>query len=137
MTNRAADHTRAAAADGANENAWVIERRRHPRTSGRWAVRWIVGEYMVVLETRALDASVNGLRLEVPLDKFSGLLTPGQRHRIEILLGGTGKRVTRIAEVRHVTATSVGFFIDEPLPMEELLRYPADPADTAITHVRR
>jgi hypothetical protein len=122
--------------DAADQGAWVIERRRHTRTPGNWAVRWIVGEYMVVLETRALDASIHGLRLEIPLKDLSGLLTPGQRHRIEILVGGTGKRVTRVAEVRHVSATSVGFFIDEALPMEELLRHPIDPDRAAISHVR-
>ena len=74
------------AKDGSDQGAWVIERRRHARTPGPWAVRWIVGEceYMVVLETRALDASIHGLRLEVPLQEFSRLLVPGQRHRIEL-----------------------------------------------------
>jgi len=124
--------------DGADQGAWVIERRRHTRTPGPWAVRWIVGEceYMVVLETRALDASIHGLRLEVPLQEFSRLLVPGQRHRIEILLGGSGKRVTRVAEVRHVSETSVGFFIEEALPMDDLLRHPIDPDRAAISHVR-
>jgi hypothetical protein len=119
----------------ADQNAWVIERRRHTRTPGSWAVRWIVGEHIVVLETRALDASLHGLRLEVPLQGLSSLLTLGQRHRIEILVGGTTKRLTRVAEVRHITETSVGFSIDEALPMDEMLRSPADPARLATSHV--
>ena len=136
MPKTASDHVEAVVAPGAEQNAWVIERRRHVRTPGQWKVRWIVGEMMVVLDTRALDASLHGLRREVPLEKFSGLLTPGQRHRIEILVGGNGKRVTRVAEVRHVSERSVGFFIEEPLPMEELLRTPPDPDRAAISHVR-
>jgi hypothetical protein len=116
-------------------NAWVIERRRHARIPGSWAIRWIVGEHMVVLETRALDASVHGLRLEIPLEGLSGLLAVGQRHRLEILVGGTAKRLTRVAEVRHVTDTSVGFLIEVALPMEELRRSPADPSRLAISHV--
>ncbi len=127
--------TAAAQAPGGDQNAWVIERRRHTRTPGSWAVRWIVGEYMVVLETRALDASLHGLRLEMPLQGLSTLPVPGQRHRLEILLGT--KRLTRIAEVRHVSQTSIGFSIEEALPMEELLRAPADPARTATSHVPR
>jgi hypothetical protein len=132
---RAIDQAKDSVAEGVEQNAWVIERRRHARTPGSWAVRWIVGEYMVVLETRALDASMHGLRLEMPLQGLSVLPIPGQRHRIEILLGGTAKRLTRIAEVRHVTETSIGFSIEEALPMEELLRTPADPAHLATTHV--
>ena len=133
----ASEHVKESVAAGGEQNAWVIERRRHARTAGSWAVRWIVGEYMVVLETRALDASLHGLRLEMPLQGLSVLLTPGQRHRIEILVGGTTKRLTRIAEVRHVTETSIGFSLEEALPMEELMRAPADPARVAITHVPR
>jgi len=136
MTKGTIDRAKDTVGAGAKQNAWVIERRRDPRTPGSWAVRWIVGEHMVVLETHALDASLHGLRLGVPLQDLSGLLIPGQRHRIEILVGGTAKRVTRTAEVRHVTETSVGFFIEEALPMEELLRSPADPARVAISHVR-
>jgi len=131
----AIDQANASVAEGIQQNAWVIERRCHARMPGSWAVRWIVGEYMVALETRALDASMHGLRLEMPLQGLSVLPTPGQRHRIEILLGGTAKRLTRIAEVRHVTKTSIGFSIEEALPVEELLRTPADPARLAITHV--
>lgn len=119
---------------GVEHSAWVIERRRHARTPGSWAVRWIIGEYMILLETRALDASLHGLRLEMPLRGLSVLPIPGQRHRIEILLGAS-KRLTRIAEVRHVSQTSIGFSIEEPLPMEELLRAPADPARVATSHV--
>jgi hypothetical protein len=133
MTKDAADGM---TKDAADQGAWVIERRRHARMPGDWAVRWIVGEYMVVLETRALDASLHGLRLEVPLKDLSNLLTPGQRHRVEILVGGNGKRVTRMAEVRHVSETSVGFFIDEALPMDELRRHPMDPDRAALSHVR-
>jgi hypothetical protein len=134
-TNRAIAPSKDSVPTGLGCNAWVIERRRHARASGSWAVRWIVGEYMVVLETRALDASLHGLRLEMPLHGLSVLPIPGQRHRIEILLGGTAKRLTRVAEVRHVTETSIGFSIEEPLPMDELLRAPADPAHVATSHV--
>jgi hypothetical protein len=133
--NSTMDQARDFVAEGGEQNAWVIERRRHARTPGSWAVRWIVGEYMVVLETRALDVSMHGLRLEMPLQGLSVLLIPGQRHRIEILVGGTAKRITRIAEVRHVTETCIGFSIEEPLPMEEFLRTQSDPARVATTHV--
>jgi hypothetical protein len=115
-------------------NAWVIERRLHPRIPGSWGVRWIVGEHVIVLETRALDASVHGLRLEIPLQGLSRLLAAGQRHRIEILVGGSAKRLTRVAQVRHVTETSVGFSIEEALPMDELRR-PLDPSRAALSHV--
>jgi len=90
---------------------------------------------MVVLETRALDASLHGLRLEMPLRGLAALPVPGEQHRVEILVGG--KRLTRIAEVRHVSETSIGFSIEEPLPIEELLRAQADPAITATSHVPR
>ena len=120
---------------GVEHNAWVIERRRHTRTPGSWAVRWIVGEHMVVLETRALDASLHGLRLEMPLHGLSALPVPGEQHRLEILVGT--KRLSRIAEVRHVSPTSIEFSIEEPLPMEELRRAPTDPAVTATSHVPR
>ena len=94
---------------------WVIERRRDPRVPVSWGVRWIIGEWIVIFDTRALDASTHGLRVEMPMKELGGLgelLVPGQRHRIEILLSG-GRRLTRIAEVRHVADGSVGFLIDQ------------------------
>ena len=93
MTQDAIDHVKGAGGVAADQTAWVIERRVHARTPGSWAVRWIVGEYMVVLETRALDASLHGLRLEVPLQGLSAPLRPGQRHRIEIGRASCRERV--------------------------------------------
>jgi len=103
---------------------WVIERRRDPRVPVSWGVRWIIGEWIVIFDTRALDASTHGLRVEMPMKELGGLgelLVLGQRHRIEILLSG-GRRLTRIAEVRHVADGSIGFLIEEALPVEELVR---------------
>jgi hypothetical protein len=105
------------------DGAWVIERRRDARLPVSWGIRWIVGEQMVVLKTRTLDASLHGLRLEIPtkeLGELGVLLEPGQRHRLEILVSG-GQRVSRMAELRHVGAGSVGFQIDEELPLERLM----------------
>lgn len=116
-----------------HSSGWVIERRRSPRVPVSWGVRWIIGDWVIVVQTRALDASDHGLRLEIPvkeMGRLGALLAPGQRHRIEILLSGS-ERLTRVAEVRYVSDGSVGFQIDEALPVERLVRAPA--ADQART----
>ncbi len=104
--------------------AWVIERRADRRVPVSWGVRWIIGDCIIVLGCRVLDAARHGLRLEVPLKdigELARLLKVGDRHRLEIL-PGRGARLSRVARLCHVTAASVGFEVDEALPVERLRR---------------
>jgi hypothetical protein len=109
------------------DGAWVIERRRDARLRVSWDIWWIIGERAVVLKAKTLDASRHGVRIEISmkdledLGHLDALLVPGQRHQLEILVSG-GPRLTRLAEIRHVGAGSIGFEVEEELPVERLMR---------------
>lgn len=100
------------------DGAVVRERRRYPRTSLSWTVVWFPDEHTVV-ETRALDASMHGIRLQLPLPADSARLDAGERHRIEVRRWSSA-RLLRTVEVRHVTGGSVGFYVEEPLLLQPI-----------------
>jgi hypothetical protein len=69
-----------------------------------------------VIGTKATDASVHGMRLDVDESLARSVIPTGETCRIRVELPGTEATFVREAEVRHIGVNGVGLAIKEPLP---------------------
>ncbi len=96
------------------------ERRRHVRYTVSWPVRLWVSE-QVIVEGRAVDASVGGIRVVLREPPPPGSLKLGGRYRLEVS-AGRNDMFACLAEARHISADSIGFENLEEIPLTLILR---------------
>jgi hypothetical protein len=93
----------------------VTDRRRWPRYKVAWSVGLFVADGNAI-ETKAVDASLYGVRLEVSHEAATELLRLGETYRLEVHLPDSQARFVRLGEVRHIGAHGVALKALEALP---------------------
>lgn len=89
--------------------------RRWPRYRVAWSVGLFIGDGNAI-ETKAVDVSLYGVRLEVSHEAALQLFRPGETYRFEVHLPDSQARFIRLGEVRYIDAHGVGLKALEALP---------------------
>ena len=97
-----------------------MERRRHPRVSVSWRIRFWLNESLGFIDGDAVNASSGGLGLVLSARLSSHFLTPGMRYTVDLEAGGEPVLREQMT-VRHATGGRIGLAFEQDLPLVAIL----------------